>query len=79
MKPSINAQTEEMAVQGYTVIELLFTLEEMVHLDRALEAHEERLAREGLEKREVVFTQKIAERDDQIRAFAQRDELVVYF
>ncbi|MFM9874105.1 MAG: phytanoyl-CoA dioxygenase family protein [Fimbriimonadaceae bacterium] len=66
----------DMTNRGYTIFDSLFTREEMVGLDQCLAQFEERLAREGLDEREVVFTQKIAERDDLIRAFAQRDEFV---
>lgn len=65
-----------MASDGFTVYESLFLPEEMAQLDRALEAFETRLAGHGAVAREVVFTQRIAERDEEIRAFAQRDEFV---
>jgi len=67
---------QEMDSNGFTVFEALFSCAEMEQLDNDLAAYEARLKRENLDTREVVFTQKIAERDDQIRAFAQREEFV---
>lgn len=66
----------ELDRDGYVVIPNVFTAAEMEALDADLDAYEKTLAREGLDKREVVFTQKIAERDENIRRFAQRAEFV---
>jgi ectoine hydroxylase-related dioxygenase (phytanoyl-CoA dioxygenase family) len=65
-----------MASRGYTIFESAFSIAEMKELDENLAAFEAGLQREGLDTREVVFTQKIAERDENIRAFALREEFV---
>ena len=65
-----------MASRGYTIFESVFSIAEMQQLDASLAEFEAGLQREGLDTREVVFTQKIAERDENIRAFAQREEFV---
>ena len=67
---------EQMASRGYTIFESVFSIAEMKQLDANLAEFEAGLQREGLDTREVVFTQKIAERDENIRAFAQREEFV---
>jgi ectoine hydroxylase-related dioxygenase (phytanoyl-CoA dioxygenase family) len=64
-----------MEENGYAVLDRLFSTEEMSRLDADLAAYEATLGRD-IAGREVVFTQKIAERDENIRAFAQRDEFV---
>jgi ectoine hydroxylase-related dioxygenase (phytanoyl-CoA dioxygenase family) len=66
----------EMAEQGFTIFESLFSIAEMDQLDEHLAEYEARLNRERLDSREVVFTQKVAERDENIQRFAQRPEFV---
>lgn len=65
-----------MDERGYTLFQSLFTLEDMANLDAALDDYEAKLQRDGLDSKEMVFTQGIAEKDERIRAFAQRDEFV---
>jgi phytanoyl-CoA hydroxylase len=66
----------DMAEQGFTIFESLFSIAEMDQLDEHLAEYEARLNRERLDSREVVFTQKVAERDENIQRFAQRPEFV---
>jgi ectoine hydroxylase-related dioxygenase (phytanoyl-CoA dioxygenase family) len=76
MNLDLAGRRKEMDDVGFFTVDSLFSAAEMADLDQALEDFEARLARENLESREVVFTQKIAERDDRVRAFAQQDVFV---
>lgn len=71
-----DARRRHMDEFGYTLFDHLFTVAEMDELHALFTAYESRMSREHRSGSEVVFTQKIAERDPAIRAFAERDEFV---
>lgn len=67
-------QLASMNEDGFVILPGLFSREEMQRLDADLLAYE--ASRMAEPKGEVFFSQKIAERDEAIRAFAKRQEFV---
>ncbi len=63
-----------MEEQGFTVLESVFTYEEMTRLDSALRQYAEQSGKDI--ERTVAFLQKVAERDDFVRDFARHPALV---
>lgn len=86
MIPVITAeQRRQMDENGYTVLEDVFTSDEMEALaeriERQQKRHEERLKEqggaEGISRAdEITFTAFLAEQDEEIRAFCERPEFV---
>jgi len=71
---SSSSWRDEMNEAGYAVFDAIFTDQDMDALDDALAAF---ARREGKDlERTVAFLQKIAERDEFVRDFARRPELV---
>ena len=86
MTPTItDAQRQQLDENGYFILENVFTQPEMDALAAQIEAHqrrhEQQLAASGgaqgiSRAKEISFTDHLAERDDDIRAFATRPEFV---
>lgn len=86
MTPTItDAQRRQLNENGYFILENIFTQPEMDALAAQIEAHQQRheqqLAASGgtqgiSRAKEISFTDHLAERDDDIRAFATRPEFV---
>jgi len=73
------ARRRQMDEDGFVILPGLFTAAEMDDLAVVLETYEaRRQAQSGKDSmsKEVLFSQKVAERDEQVRAFATRPEFV---
>ncbi len=86
MTPTItDAQRQQLDENGYFILENVFTQPEMDALAAQIEAHQQRHEQQlasaggtqGISRaKEISFTDHLAERDNDIRAFATRPEFV---